>query len=108
MTDIDGQTVGYKCLTRQDDVVAEVTYPDANAFGFITFAGTATANATIKSYKDTVASAVLVLNLMDFLALSTQKINCKCAKVQPRKRYKDLKFRLLFAFSINYLSSAWH
>lgn len=70
MLDVDGITVGYKRLTKENDVIVEHSIPDANCFGVITLDVIST-----KAAKE--SSAILVLNVLDLLALSTLKLSGK-------------------------------
>lgn len=76
MRDIDGHVVGYKQLLKENNLLEEKTFPEVNCFGVLT-AGNITTN---RHHKD-VTSAVLVLNILDVLALSTQKLHCKWFRI---------------------------
>lgn len=66
--DANGQTVGYKLLSRPDDELLERTTPDSDSFGVLV--------SLPKSQRDA-SSAVVVLNVVDLLALVSQKLTCK-------------------------------
>lgn len=69
LQDADGQTVGFKTLSCQQEHIVENTFPETHCFGMLM-------NAVAKtSGKD--VSAVVVLNVPDLLALSVQKLNSK-------------------------------
>lgn len=73
MLDVDGIIVGYKRLSKENDQIVEYSIPEANCFGVITVEAVGA-----KASKEA-PSAVLVLNVLDLLALSTQKLGSKCA-----------------------------
>lgn len=70
MLDVDGIIVGYKRLTKENDLIVENAIPDVNCFGVITLEAVST-----KASREA-PSAILVLNVLDLLALSTQKLSC--------------------------------
>lgn len=75
LQDADAQMVGYKTLSRQNDIVVETTFPDSNSFGVL-FAG-------VPKLSGKEANAVVVLNVPDLLALSMQKLNSKTFYIAP-------------------------
>lgn len=72
MLDVDGAIVGYKRLVKEKGRIIEESIPEANCFGVISLEASGT-----KMTKETLPSAILVLNVLDLLALSTQKLSCK-------------------------------
>lgn len=72
MRDVNGQMVGYKILSKVNDALEEKTLPEINCYGVVTSVGVPN-----RVQKDQ-PSAVVVLNILDLLALSTQRLPCKC------------------------------
>lgn len=77
LVDVESAVVGYKVLSIEKNELVERTVPDTNCSGLIYLKCSAVVEskmtATAKA-KDQ-SSAILVLNVLDMLALSTAKIN---------------------------------
>lgn len=71
MIDVEGNIVGYKKLTRLPDAeIVESTVPEENSFGAVIF------HPLVKrGYRDQ-RTAVIVVNMLDALALRSEKTNC--------------------------------
>lgn len=75
LTDVVGQIVGCKILTKSDldeGEITEQTFPELNCSGLVVY------DRNVKTSKDKETSSkksILVLNVLDLLALSTTKIN---------------------------------
>lgn len=73
LTDIVGQVVGCKIISKGDSGLVEVSFPDVNCSGLI-----AHNNGKAKASKDKdkpSQKAIVVLNVLDLLALMTTRIN---------------------------------
>lgn len=76
LKDAEENIVGYRSLTKTNDKFQEITSPEQNCFGIIT-----TKIGTGSSVKREISNAILVLNIVDLLALTTIKTNCKIFRV---------------------------
>lgn len=72
MLDVHSNVIGYKKLSRQiESNVTETTVPEKNSFGAVIFSP-----IVKRGFRDQ-ATAILVTNMMDALALRTEKSNGK-------------------------------
>lgn len=79
LVDVESRIVGYKVLSLSnqtgEDVLIERTVPEANCSGLVYLKCSAALGTTSKITTKDHSNAILVLNVMDLLALSTAKIN---------------------------------
>ncbi|XP_065084108.1 mitochondrial DNA helicase [Ochlerotatus camptorhynchus] len=79
LVDVESRIVGYKVISLSnqtgEDVLIERTVPEANCSGLVYFKCSAAFGTTSKPTTKDHSNAILVLNVMDLLALSTAKIN---------------------------------
>lgn len=75
LVDVESRIVGYKVLSisnqTAEDVLTERTIPEANCSGLVHLNCSVASKTTTKDQ----SNAILVLNVIDLLALSTAKIN---------------------------------
>lgn len=77
MQDVEGKFVGYKKLSRgKNGHPVEETVPSSNSFGTIV----APPHSSSKRYptREHTRTAIVVLNMMDTLAIRTEKTNGSC------------------------------
>lgn len=78
LVDVESAVVGYKVLSIEKNELVERTVPDTNCSGLIYLKCSAESKTAASAKAKDQSSAILVLNVMDLLALSTAKINGEC------------------------------